>query len=202
MTTRRWLGTILVVCFCVAMAGCKSATRTRVDAKDTRESEKPAPAAPTGFTASQVRSADDMPQLREAALSGDANAMFLLGREHFIGRYVPRNMSAAKAWFEQAHQADSAAGTNALGVIYYESLGVEQDYAVAMALFIESASAGSAKAMRNIGRMYEGGHGVEADNAEALVWYEKAMAAAGDDVNLKRVLTEMIANVKAADAQP
>ena len=209
MTTRRWLGTILMVYLCVTMAGCESARapegQESVDGTPATPVETPVVetlAAPTGFTVDQIRSADDMPALREAAQAGDPNAMYLLGLQHYAGLYMPRNMAAARKWFGKAHEAGSAAGTNALGVIYYEALGAGPDYTYAMELFVESADAGNAKAMRNIGRMYEGGHGVEADNAEALMWYGKAMAAAGDDVNLKAVLAEMIANVKAADAQP
>ena len=207
MPTRRWLSVMVVLC--VLVAGCNS-DRVPTDQAQTDDADVPVaevapvetPAAPTGFTADQIRSADDMPALRAAAQVGDANAMFLLGREHFIGRYMPRNMEAARKWFEQSSQAGSVADTNALGVIYYEALGVDPDYDRARVLFLTAAELGNAKAMRNIGRMYEGGHGVEVDNAEALRWYEAALKSAGTDEHLKAVLAEMIANVKAAEAQP
>jgi hypothetical protein len=197
---QRHLLTILMMILCAMVVGCKSSPAPAPEANtDTDTPPVQTPVEPTGFTADQVRSADDMPALREAARGGDPNAMFLLGREHFIGRFVPRNMEAARAWFEQAHEAGSVAGTNALGVIYYESLGVDQNNVLAMALFSEAAAVGNAKAMRNIGRMYEGGNGMPADNAVALSWYEKAFVAAGEDVNLKRILSAAIARVTPTD---
>jgi len=149
------------------------------------------------FTPDQLRSVDDIPALREAAEAEQPEAMFLLGREYLVGRFVEQDLGEAHAWFARADEAGSSAGTNALGVMYYESIGVKREYPRARELFLRAADAGNAKAMRNLGRMSEGGHGVEVDYKVAIEWYEKAFQAAGDDEHLKGVLTEMIANVKA-----
>ena len=152
------------------------------------------------FTAVQLQSADDMPALREAAEEGQPEAMFLLGREYLVGRYVAQDSVEAMVWFENADASGSSSGTNALGVMYYEALGIEQDYEKAMGLFHAAVECdNNAKAMRNLGRMYEGGHGTPVDYAEAQKWYGFALEGAGDDEHLKRVLIEAIERVKAAE---
>jgi len=52
----------------------------------------------------------------------------LLGREYLIGRYVTQDSAEAMVWFERSASAGSSAGANAMGVMYYEALGIEQDY--------------------------------------------------------------------------
>ena len=72
-----------------------------------------------------------------------------------------------------ATQGDAdAQGT--LGVLYYEGLGVPQDFAEAARWFRKSAAQGLAMSQYNLGYLYEQGRGVPQDPAEAAKWYRKA----------------------------
>lgn len=65
----------------------------------------------------------------------------------------------------------------AIGYMYYNGEGVEQDYAEAMEWFEKAAEQGSAEAMYAMGYMYHNGEGVEQDAEKAAEWGQKAMDA-------------------------
>lgn len=85
--------------------------------------------------------------------------------------------AAAMEWYLKAYTTDdyeSGAPCTNIGVLYYDGLGVEQDYEKAMEWYLLGAQAGSATAAYNIGQMYYNGQGVEQDYAAAMEWYQKA----------------------------
>lgn len=58
--------------------------------------------------------------------------------------------------------------------MYFDGLGVEQDYTKAMEWYQKAASLGDARAMNMIGFMYFNGEGVEQDYSKAMEWNQKA----------------------------
>lgn len=63
-----------------------------------------------------------------------------------------------------------------LGWMYYQGLGVVQDYTEALKWFRLSAAQGNEYAQHNVGQMYSDGKGVVQDHAEAVKWYRLAAA--------------------------
>ena len=77
--------------------------------------------------------------------------------------------------------------------MYYESLGVLQDYQKAAFWYGKAAEQGDAAAQNNLAIMYQLGNGVRQDYRQARSWYEKA-AEQGDaaaQTNLRILVKEM-----------
>ncbi len=72
-----------------------------------------------------------------------------------------------------AEQGDASA-QNALGWMYREGSGVNQDFKEAMKWYRLAAEHGSAQAQYNLGVMYYQGSGVAKDLHEAMKWYRAA----------------------------
>ncbi|KAF9279683.1 hypothetical protein BGZ88_012609 [Linnemannia elongata] len=72
-----------------------------------------------------------------------------------------------------ASQGDKNAQV-ALGDIYREGEGVQQDYQAAMDWYLQAANQGDANGQRKVGFLYDGGLGVSQSYSTALEWYIKA----------------------------
>ncbi len=72
-----------------------------------------------------------------------------------------------------AEQGDAEAQL-ALGIRYYNGIGVEQDRKEAVKWFGKAAKQGNAEAQSCLGDCYLEGEGVEKDAVEAVKWYRKA----------------------------
>ena len=81
-------------------------------------------------------------------------------------------------WTVAAEQGDAVAQLF-LGQMFFEGLGVLQDYKVAKMWFEKSASNNISMAQNNLGSIYENGKGVAQDLQKAAIWYQKA-AVQGD----------------------
>jgi TPR repeat protein len=66
------------------------------------------------------------------------------------------------------------AAQTALGVLYHQGLGVENDEAEAMRWFRKAADQNDAWGQVEVGNLYENGEGVERNYTEALRWYRMA----------------------------
>lgn len=92
------------------------------------------------------------------------------------------SVSAGAQSFEEvlakANQNDASA-QHALGLMYVEGNGVEQNDAEALKWFGKAAEQGLASAQYELGVMYGNGEGVTKNDAEAVNWFRKA-AEQGD----------------------
>ncbi|KAI8875195.1 HCP-like protein, partial [Backusella circina FSU 941] len=61
-----------------------------------------------------------------------------------------------------------------LGIMFYEGLGIEQDYTKAMHYFTVAANQGHAVAQSQLGFFYDKGYGTDQDWTKARKWYTKA----------------------------
>jgi localization factor PodJL len=112
--------------------------------------------------------------LREAALAGNAAALFEIGARNADGRGVTRNPEAAARWFEQAAAAGHAPSQYRLGSLYREGRGVAKDATLAFQWFDRAAAQGHVLAMHNAAVLLaEGVHGAP-DYAGAALWFRRA----------------------------
>src|SRR6056297_2522123 len=105
------------------------------------------------------------------ALAAPASAQdFNVGQDAArIGDYE----TALENWRPLAEQGDAKAQYN-LAHMYYEGLGVTQDYAEAARWSRLAAEHGHADAQYDLGFMYHNGFGVTQDYEEAVRWYRLA----------------------------
>ena len=66
--------------------------------------------------------------LELAATAGDLNAQNLLGIQYYLGLGVPRNLQAAREWFQKAARRRHPSAQKNLGLLYLRGFGVTQDY--------------------------------------------------------------------------
>lgn len=98
---------------------------------------------------------------------------------------------AYSSFYDMASAGDPDAQYQ-LGLLYYQGLGISQNYIEASHWYREAAKQGYADAQYSLGNMYLMGEGVDQNDAQAIKWYEKAAdqghVAAGHNVdNLRRV---------------
>ena len=81
--------------------------------------------------------------------------------------------TALQEWTPLAEAGDTSAQFN-LGLMYYNGLGVPQDYKEAIKWYTLAAEQGDADVQNNLGLMYYNGQGVPQDYKEAVKWYTLA----------------------------
>ncbi len=129
------------------------------------------------------------PIWRSFAEQGHAEAQFNFGWMYDKGLGVEKNSVEALKWFRKAskqghelafklyHKAATEGDVLVqynLANMYYQGLGVSQNYVESFKLFRRAAVEGDAKSQFSLGIMYELGHGVPQDYVEAIKWYRKS----------------------------
>lgn len=125
--------------------------------------------------------------LREAAATGNADALFEIARRYTDGEGVGRDLAKAAEWYEQAARAGSAPAQYRLANFLEKGHGVTVDVERAALWYQRAAEQGNALAMHNLGVLYASGSlGGSPDLEQALGWFEKAGALGVKDsqVNL------------------
>lgn len=93
----------------------------------------------------------------------------------------------AQAWADNVTAIRSLAENGdakaqfALGTMYRDGQGVEQDYPEALRWWRSAAEMGLLDAKLALGNIYAGGSGIAKDNILAYMWYELATLQSGDD---------------------
>jgi len=85
----------------------------------------------------------------------------------------PSDTNSVENTEAKAKRGDAEAQCN-LGAIYYQGLGVSQDYAAAVNWFRKAAIQGNAIAQYSLGQCYSEGSGVAKDMGEAAKWWRRA----------------------------
>lgn len=78
---------------------------------------------------------------RDAALKGEAEAQFRVGRMYHGGVGVAQNYAQAAEWYGKAAEQGHSRAQNNLGVLYAQGQGVPQDYATAYVWFSLASAA-------------------------------------------------------------
>lgn len=113
-------------------------------------------------------------KLREAALSGNAAALFEMGARYADGKGVNRDPKLAMRWFEQSAATGHAPSQYRLASLYREGKGVPKDASLAFQWFDRAAAQGHVLAMHNAAVLLaEGVHGTP-DYAGAALWFKRA----------------------------
>lgn len=94
-----------------------------------------------------------------------------------IAAYKRGDYATAVSEFSLAASKDDVFAQNALGTMYAQGRGVEQNYKLAMDWFFRAQVLGSPEATANLAKMYANGLGVAQNNTAALQYYRDAAQA-------------------------
>lgn len=114
------------------------------------------------------------PNLRTAAMKGDATAAYEIGVRFAEGKGVATNYDEAAKWYDRAAQAGVVPATFRLGTLYEKGLGVKKDADIARRYYTQAAERGNAKAMHNLAVLDADGGGRGANYKSAAQWFRKA----------------------------
>ncbi|TYM00393.1 hypothetical protein FXB40_00690 [Bradyrhizobium rifense] len=114
------------------------------------------------------------PNLRAAAMKGDATAAYEIGVRFAEGKGVAANYDEAAKWYDRAAQAGVVPATFRLGTLYEKGLGVKKDADIARHYYTQAAERGNAKAMHNLAVLDADGGGRGANYKSAAQWFRKA----------------------------
>lgn len=112
--------------------------------------------------------------LRDAAATGDANALFEIGSRYMEGRGTAVDFAKAAHWFEKAAEQNFAPAQYRLGSFNEKGLGMPRDLHKAKQLYELAAKQGNASAMHNLAVLYASGVNGAPDNAAAVRWFLEA----------------------------
>jgi localization factor PodJL len=112
--------------------------------------------------------------LRNAAVSGNAAAQFIVATRYLEGDGVAQDPAKAAFWYEQAAASGLAPAQYRLGNLYERGKGVAQDAAQALTWYERAARQGNVKAMYNAAVILVGGHAGPADPGKAFALFGAA----------------------------
>lgn len=113
----------------------------------------------------------------EAAVGGDMEAQYQLGRIYDEGKGIPRNSKEAAYWYRRAARNGHTEALLALGKAFKSGEGVLQDNRIAAENFWRAAERGNAEGAYLFATMLQNGEGVERDLPRALKYYMQAAEA-------------------------
>jgi localization factor PodJL len=114
------------------------------------------------------------PELRTAALKGDASAAYEIGVRYAEGKGVTVNFDEAAKWYDRAAQAGVVPAIFRLGTLYEKGLSVKKDLDTARSYYLQAAERGNAKAMHNLAVLDADGGTRGANYKSASQWFRKA----------------------------
>ena len=114
--------------------------------------------------------------LRQAALAGDAAAVYDLAARAADGRGTARDPKLAARLFEKVAAIGSAPAEYRLGNLTEKGIGVQKDLAAARQLYARAAEKGNVRAMHNLAVVLaeSGAEGGKPDYAAAVTWFRRA----------------------------
>ena len=108
---------------------------------------------------------------------------------------VEQNYGEAYRWLLKGPAYGCANSIYNIAFMCENGYGLEQSYYSAFEYYNQAANWGNAAAMYCVGYYYEYGITVQTDYASARYWYENALLGAGNDQNLKDMITEALARL-------
>ncbi|MBJ6124541.1 SEL1-like repeat protein [Microvirga splendida] len=121
---------------------------------------------------------DEVPAgLRQAALSGDAAALYEIGARLTEGRGVAEDLPTAIRLFERASQAGLPPAQERLARMFEKGLGGGRDLKQAVFWYERAAMGGHVRAMHNLATLVASGAAGKPDYGAALRWYSEAAEA-------------------------
>jgi localization factor PodJL len=135
-----------------------------------------------GGTSIPVSQVEQLPEqigtseLREAAMSGDARAQFIVASRYLEGRAIGRDHDAAARWYLRAANGGLSAAQYRIGTLYERGSGVAQDKLQAMSWYARAAEQGNVKAMHNLAVLSADATLGKPDMTRAAKWFAAAAA--------------------------
>jgi localization factor PodJL len=132
--------------------------------------------------AQQASQSEQLPEqigtqaLRDAAMSGDSTAQFVVASRYLEGRTVGRDHQAAARWYTRAANGGLAAAQYRIGTLHERGSGVKQDRFEAMSWYAKAAAQGNVKAMHNLAVLAADSTNGKPDMARAAKWFAAAAA--------------------------
>ncbi len=112
--------------------------------------------------------------LRQAALSGNPSAQFVVASRYLEGKGTARDAAAAARWYQRAAAQSLVNAQYRLATLFERGLGVPKDPAAARMWYERAAEAGNVRAMHNLAVMLADNTGGKADYPAAARWFSKA----------------------------
>jgi localization factor PodJL len=119
--------------------------------------------------------------LREAALSGDAAAIYDSASRASEGRGLAHDPILAAHLYERAAQAGFAPAQERLAMLYEKGVGLLRDTKLASTWYERAAIGGNVRAMHNLATLLASGLSGKPDYAAAFRWYAEAAEAGLQD---------------------
>jgi localization factor PodJL len=118
--------------------------------------------------------ADAPAELQQAALSGDAAALYEIASRAAEGRGMAKDMTIAAHLFERASQAGLPPAQERLAMMHAKGEGVPLDLKQAAFWYERAALGGNIRAMHNLATLLASGKNGKPDYPAALRWYAEA----------------------------
>jgi len=126
-----------------------------------------------GYTGDHLTRHDQ--RILERAEGGEAHAQFLMGGFRMGGRQaLPKDLEAARGWFEKAAAQGYAPAQYRLGALHRHGEGVPKDSKEAARLFGLAAESGDLPARNALAELHLYGEGVEENSERALELFRSA----------------------------
>ena len=115
--------------------------------------------------------------LRQAALSGDAAALYEIAAQLAEGRGMVQDLTMAARLFERAAQAGLPPAQERLATMHEKGTGATRDLKQAAFWYERAALGGNIRAMHNLATLLASGSAGKPDYAAALRWFGEAAEA-------------------------
>ncbi len=115
--------------------------------------------------------------LRQAALSGDAAALYEIAAQLAEGRGMVQDLTMAARLFERAAQAGLPPAQERLATMHEKGIGATRDLKQAAFWYERAALGGNIRAMHNLATLLASGSAGKPDYAAALRWFGEAAEA-------------------------
>ncbi len=112
--------------------------------------------------------------LRKSALTGDANAQFVIATRYLNGENVPPDAAKAAYWYGRAAVSGLAPAQYRMATLYERGTGVERNMQAALSWYERAAALGNVKAMHNAAVISAGNDAGNPDYARAFKWFTLA----------------------------
>lgn len=112
---------------------------------------------------------------KKSAINGNDNAIFILGKIYYTGKYVKQNLDKSLYYFEKIAPYGNQKAKYNSAIIYANKKFKKHSYKKAYKLFLQLAQEGYAQAQNNVGIfLLYGIGGIDKDYKMAVKWFEEA----------------------------
>jgi TPR repeat protein len=111
---------------------------------------------------------------KKSAISGNDEAIFILGKLYYNGKYVAQDLEKSLYYFEKISPYGHKKAKYNSAIIYANNKYKKHNYQKAYNLFLELAQEGYPKAQNKVGIFLLHGLGIDKDYKMAVRWFEQA----------------------------